>query len=269
MSNIFRAAVLLLSGLVASTSAHDLLLKLDSYFLQPHSKATVRLMNGTFQTSEAVVARDRLTDTRVVAPNDKTLRPLPEDFRDEGQTTLLEMETAGPGTYVIGLSTKPRGNSLKAADFNEYLEHEGIPDILSARAKSGDLGKDARYEYSKYVKAVVQVGETRTDTFKAKLNYPVELVPQQNPYSLKVGQSIGVQCLMAGRPLPNQLVVIGCEAKGEAAPEIRMRADASGVARFELKQPGKWYVKIIHMSPVKSAGLDYESKWATVTFEIR
>lgn len=42
--------------------------------------------------------------------------------------------------------------------------------------------------YSKYVKAVFQVSEARTDSFKTALGYPVEITPQQNPYALKGGR---------------------------------------------------------------------------------
>ena len=44
---------------VVSANAHDLFLKLNSYFLQPNSSATVRLMNGDFCKSENAVSRDR------------------------------------------------------------------------------------------------------------------------------------------------------------------------------------------------------------------
>jgi hypothetical protein len=30
-----------------------------------------------------------------------------------------------------------------------------------------------------------------------------------------------------------------------------------------------WYVKFIHMARVREDSVDYESKWATMTFEVR
>lgn len=35
-----------------------------------------------------------------------------------------------------------------------------------------------------------------------------------------------------------------------------------------IDAPGKWYVKFIHMDRATEPGLDYESKWATLTFAI-
>lgn len=46
----------------ATASAHDLFMKLDSYFLAPNTRASVRLLNGTFQKSDGLVARDRFRD---------------------------------------------------------------------------------------------------------------------------------------------------------------------------------------------------------------
>ena len=36
----------------AGARAHDLFMKLDSYFLAPNTRASVRLLNGTFQKSD-------------------------------------------------------------------------------------------------------------------------------------------------------------------------------------------------------------------------
>lgn len=269
MRNATIAACALFTLLVVSSSAHDLFLKLDTYFHQPNSKATIRLLNGTFQASEGKVARDRMRDVSVVAPDHKLLHPESSAFRDEGEETLLDLETSGPGTYLVGLSTRPREIELKAADFNDYLKHDGVPDILDRRAKRGEMGKDVRERYSKHVKALFQVGGARTDNYRIPLNYPAEIIPRHNPYSLKVGETLEVQCLKDGKPINNQSVIAGVESGNRMSPEIHLRTDKSGKARFKLNSSGKWYVKFIHMEPLEDPGLNYESKWATLTFELR
>ena len=99
-----------------------------------------------------------------------------------GDSTLLTIETGAAGTYVVGASIRHSEIDLQAADFNEYLEHDGIPDVLEARHRDNELGKDVRERYSKHVKAVFQVGDARTDDFSAILGYPAEIVPLNNPY---------------------------------------------------------------------------------------
>jgi uncharacterized GH25 family protein len=51
--------------------------------------------------------------------------------------------------------------------------------------------------------------------------------------------------------------------------ERSARSDSGGVVRFTLESAGKWSVKFIHMEPMSRDSVDYESKWATLTFELR
>ena len=128
------------------------------------------------------------------------------------------------------------------------------------------MGKGARERYSKHVKAVFQVGDTRTLDYAFVFGYPAEIVPLGNPYAPS-GTSLRVRCLVDGKPVANQVVLWG----GPGA-ERETRTDAEGVAAVTLDAPGRWYVKFVHMERANRselAGLDYESKWATLTFETR
>ncbi len=260
----------LLMCLVASVSAHDLFLNLDTYFLRPNSRAIVRLMNGSFRTSEGAVGRERMRDVSFVAPDGSVAHPEANRWRDEGKTAILDLQTGATGTYVVAVSTKPREIDLKAKDFNEYLAHDGLPDTFTMRRKNGELAKDIRERYSKHVRAIFQVGDTRTGSYRKPLGYPVEIIPQQHPYSLRLGQMLEVLCTLNGEPLVNQFVLAGFESKaGSMSNEASARTNARGIARFRLSGVGKWYVKMIHMTKLQHADVDYESKWATLTFEIR
>lgn len=234
--------------LTGSAAAHDLFMKLDSYFLSPNKSANVRLLNGTFQKSDGVIARDRLRDISVSAPNLSGPINQSVTWRDEGETTLMTIKTGGPGTYLVGVSTKPREIDLKAADFNDYLQHDGIPDILSERQKNNELDKNVREQYSKHVRAVFQVGDKLSDDYKRELNYPAEVIPQENPYALGVGDTINLLCTVDGRPVPNQFVMAGWESRDGKLHFLSERTNAAGVVSFRLAGAGKWYVKFIHMT---------------------
>ncbi|MCA1589818.1 MAG: DUF4198 domain-containing protein [Acidobacteria bacterium] len=174
-----------------------------------------------------------------------------------------------PGNYVVGLSTMWRESALPAAEFNKYLPAEGIPDILENRTRDGELDKDARYRYSKYVKTIFQAGKNTTDSYKTILGYAAEMVPQQNPYKLKKGSSLDILCLKDGKPLAGQIVTTGYEAGGKMLGETSARTDKDGMLKVELTGAGKWYAKFISMVKIDDPKLNYESKWATLTFEIR
>lgn len=262
------AAVLALVGLAAAADAHDLFLRLDSYFVPPRTAVLIKVFNGTFVKSEGSVQRNRLREITLAANG--TRRWLDTNaWTDTSKTaSTLTLQTGEPATYVVGASVKPRLIALSAKEFNEYLEHDGVPDILAARRRDGELGKPAKERYHKHVKAILQVGPARSDDYSATFGYPAELVPMSNPYVARVGQVVAFRCLVDGTPAIRQFVVAGYERASGVIAERGYRADSSGVVRVPITRRGKWYVKFIHMEPVKDS-VDYESKWASLTFEIR
>ncbi len=246
------------------TVAHDLFLKPQAYVLPPHQRVQVRALNGTFEQSESAIRGDRLVEIVLHTPSGKHKVPV-EKWQEEGTLSFLEIETETAGTYVLGVALKPREIALTAEQFNAYLEHDGLPDILERRRQKGELHLGARERYSKYAKAIFQVGDRQTEAFRRPLGYPVEILLRRHPADLRVGSVLEVVCLREGRPLSNQFVLAGWE---QAPAPLHARTDAQGIARFEIKRAGQWYVKFIHMVPRSEPQLDYESWWATVTFDI-
>ena len=184
---------------------------------------------------------------------------------------MLTLRTGAAGTYVIGASLRPREIRLEAKDFNTYLASDGVPDILAARRRDGELDQPARERYHKHVKAIVQVGDARTESYQTALGYPAELVPLNNPYALRAGGVLRVRVLVEGDAVPNQLVIVGGRTtSGGRIAQQSVRTDSTGVARVRIRSRGAWYVKFIHMEPaVGDTTIDYESKWATLTFGVR
>jgi hypothetical protein len=268
MRKQFVIAALLLMVSATILLAHDLFLKLESYFVPANTAVRVAVLNGTFSASEGAVTADRLLDLSVVGPTERHAIPR-ESWKPAGDTTWLAVQTGAAGTYVIGASLSPRQIALSGEDFNSYLKEDGIPDVLDARTRNGELGRAVRERYQKHVKALLQVGDARTNAFRAVLGYPAEIVPLGNPYQSGIGDTLAVRALVDGQPVVNQLVIAGGERDGRAMKEVSARSDTAGVARFALSAPGKWYIKFIHMVPVTGDSVNYESKWATLTFQVR
>lgn len=248
--------------------AHDLFLKLDSYFVAPRSAVRIPVYNGTFSASESGVDAKRLIDISLVSPTGRA-RLAPAAWTTDSTRAWLTVQVGEPGTYVVGASLRPSRIELTGSQFNEYLKEDGILDMLETRTRNNELDKPARERYAKHVKAIFQVGEQRTDAFATLLGYPAEIVPLANPYALKPGSDLNVRCLVDGKPVSNQIVLWGGEGAGRPIAQRSVRTNAEGVASVTLDAPGKWYVKFVHMVPVTEPDLDYESKWATLTFETR
>ncbi|MDQ3996019.1 MAG: DUF4198 domain-containing protein [Gemmatimonadota bacterium] len=267
-------AVVFVAALLAVTagvlSAHDLFLRPTRFFVPENSEVEIHVLNGTFSKSEGAVTRDRLRALDMISPAGVT--PLDtSQWVPAGDTTVLTLRTGSAGTYVVGASLRPRELRLEAKDFNNYLATDGVPDVLEARRQSRDLDKPARERYHKHVKAVLQVGRQRSGGFDRALGYPAELVPLDNPYDLRRGASLRVRALVDGRPVANQYVVTGGRGAGGARIAQRgVRTDVDGVARVPLRSAGVWYAKFIHMARASGdTTIDYESKWATLTFQVR
>ena len=264
-----RIAVCLIFMLAATAWAHDLFLRPDSLFVAPNSDVRIRVLNGTFSESENSISWDRIRDLSVITATGVS-HPDSKAWQEAGNTSMLSFRAREEGTYIVALSTRPREFRLEAAQFNEYLRTDGIPDILAARTRNGELDRAARERYSKHVKAVLQAGQLRTGGFQTVLGYPAELVPLENPYNLKVGSALRVRTLVQGAPVANQYVLSGGLAvDGSLIAERPARSDAAGIARVPLTSHGHWYVKFIHMTPVPGDSVDYESRWATLTFDVR
>ena len=279
------ATVAVLTVVVATAvRAHTMFLKLDSFFLEPNSTGSVALLNGDFDLSENVIDRDRMLDVSVVGPGG-VVHPPESAWTDSAvfhwspdsvDTSILTFETGAAGTYMIGVSTAARVFTLTAEEFNEYLVHDGIVDAIVQREAAGRTNEEATERYSKHVKALVQVGGARSGEWSHELGYPVEFIPLQNPYALAAGDELQVRFLRAGQPVGNQLVYAsydghhGHDAAGEHVEAVTTRTNEDGVATIPLTGAGRWYVRTIHMvETTTEPDVDYESNWATLTFEVR
>ena len=283
---IASAAVALIL-VAAIADAHDLFLRPSDFIVRPNASVHVRVLNGTFTTSEAPVARSRLYDLSVAGPEgiahpDTTGWTLSTGAgTSPAAESAWHVELGRSGTYLLGASVRPSTIALTGAQFNEYLQEDGLPDVLAARRKAGELGEPARERYSKHVKALVRAESSRTrgadagaDTaYRSVLGYVAELIPLEDPYSLHPGGVLHVRALVDGAPVSNQVVLAGGRTSaGVPIPERAVRTGADGVAAIALRGSGTWYVKFIQMSAVPASARDsvnYESKWATLTFALR
>lgn len=260
-------AALAVSGFAAS--AHEMFLKPASHDLAPGAKTEIALFNGTFDKSENPITRDRMKAVSVAAAG-QVSAPSPSQWRDDKVTSYLDLTVGGPGTYAVGVSTAPKIIELSADNFEEYLLHDGIEDTLKARQAEKGPRTPVRERYSKHVKTILQVGSARTDDHARPLGFPAEILLAQNPAAVKAGDTLGFKALIKGQPMAGQLVYAsyaGFQGK-DGAKAVRLRTDAAGAGAFKVTQPGVWYLTLINMQ--KATGeADYESNWATVTFEVR
>lgn len=209
-------------------------LKLDGFFLTPNTEAEIQLFNGTFSNSENVITRDRMLDVSLVSNGQRNAVDTSQWY-EKDNITFLRLNTGEAGTKLLGVSTAPRNIELPAKDFNEYLEHDGVLDMLQWRKDNNAMDQDAVEKYSKHVKTIFQVGETLSDEWSTVLGYPIEFVPQENPYDIHPGHSLKVKLLLDGKPLNNQLVYVGNEAEGHTYQDTTQHTHEDGTTHTHQK----------------------------------
>jgi uncharacterized GH25 family protein len=253
--------------------AHEMFLRADKPMQAPNADQVITLINGTFDKSENSIGRDRMSKVSIAA-NGSVVSPPASAWYDDSISSHLKYRTGAPGTYVVGVSTKPKMITMSPDDFIKYLKHDGVLDTLADFEKNNKL-KQVRERYSKHVRAVLQAGEMRTKDYATPLGFPLEILLDQNPYDLKFGKEISFRVLFKGKPVANQLVRAsydgfhGHDASGGHINAHTMRTDKDGRASFLLSNKALWYISLIHMQNVTDADADYESNWATVTFLAR
>lgn len=267
-----RRLVSVLGLLVVLTStllAHDMFLKLKSYFLAPNAAVTVPLLNGTFSTSLNAIDRVRIASIAMVGPAgrrdfDTTVVSARHD------STFFALQTGAAGTYAIGVATRPNIIAMSGKLFHEYLQEEGLAHIIAERVKAGTAADSAREQYAKNVKAIVQVGETRSASFSTPLGYTAELVPLDNPYQWKRGAALRFRAMVDGSPAAGLTVISGGRsATGARLARRELATNADGIVTLQPSGPGLWYLTFIRIHGVTAADHNYESRWATITFQLR
>lgn len=249
-------------------SAHDYWLEPETFF-PPVSKAVnVRLHVGEHLTSEAERPFQRKPTVRFQLLAIGVTEDLARSGKD-GETPAAHFTPAKPGGHLIVLDRSPQLIKLEADRFNKYLAVEGLDAILNQRRKAGEEQKDGRERYSRYLKCLLQSGTEQDETFRRVLGQKLELVPQADPYRLKVGDQLPVQVLFDGKPLAGVRVAAYHRADGKPVEQVHMTT-AEGLVQIKLERSGTWLVRLVHMRRCEeAAAADWESYWGAYTFGVK
>lgn len=266
------AAVLLLMGGVSVLTAHDFWL-VPELFRVPEGW-TVHVAGQTgmeFPQSDAAVAPARVATAELVSADERV--GIDRAARS-GSSLMMEARPPSDGGWWVAVALHPREITLSAEQFDRYLLHDGIWDVLERRRRESGAGPAAgardsvRESYTKYAKALLQVGEGGPSVHGEAVGHPVEIVLLDDPFRSGPGEELRARVLWRGQPLAGQVVFAGREGAG-SGPTSHAVTDDEGIARFHLFVPGRWYLKTIRMErAAEGSGLDYRSWWATTTFRV-
>ena len=278
MSRRIISAATAVFGLVTLSAgvafAHDLWLVPARFAVAPGAKIAVALNTGdTFPASEGAVKPERVERASVVTAEGTT--PI-TSFRAEGKSTVAEVTAPREGGgAVVEVVLAPVATKQPRASFDEFVRHEGLDEAAAALARQPARRAEERRTYAKYAKTLLRVGGGggAAALYARPLGHRLEIVPEADPYSLGRGAALPVRLLFDGRPLANARLVVGSTDAATATQSNMpgVRTDKDGRAQLRTVRPGgPHYVHALHMIPSAGrADVEWESFWATLTFEAR
>ena len=262
----------------ASTTAHDFYIAPSSYRVAPGQSLGISLViTHGVETTTQPRALDRIIRFIYGGPElDSTPRGIAGAAGDDpaGVITLSD-----PGVYVVGYRSTNATIELPAESFNEYLREKGMDNVLAARTASGDTEAPGTEIYSRCAKTLVRVGDASVASPNATrdLGFTTELIPVTDPTIAPPNQPVSFRLMHEGAPVQDALVHLvrltdppPPKAEGDETPATdAARTDADGIATLTPDRAGVWRVNAVIMRPAPDdADQDWESWWASVTFEI-
>jgi uncharacterized GH25 family protein len=245
--------------------AHDLWLVPQNFRINPGENLKIFANTGMdFPKSLGAVMPDRIDQFVLLGKDTRTNLT---NFSEVENSLVADCIIKNAGTYVIAAALKPKEIKLAAKEFNEYLLHDGLPNIYELRKKEEILDKDAIEYYSKYPKTIIQAGDALDDTPTKPIGLTIEIVPKVNPYSLKLGDDLKLVVLFKSKSLPHLDLAWSYPGQGEKFAGST-KTDQNGVAVVPLTKSGPYVIRLTHMEWVKKQTHEWESFWASLTFEV-
>lgn len=245
--------------------AHDFWLTPPAGPLAAGAPLTVEIAVGMdFPRSESAPKPERLTP-RALGPGGREAPVALEQREAEGRT-LATFTPDAPGAWTLTVQTLPSRLELDAMKFNDYLLHDGLPQVLAARMDAGEWDQPATEQYSRSVKTLLAVGAVADCAAWTKpVGQTLEIVPISDPLALRSGQALQVRVLFRGEPLAGARLGWDLPGNGELlAGETWTEQD--GTAWVPIARPGLMMLRLVHMTRPRAPEHEWESFWSSLTF---
>lgn len=258
----------ILSGLIimfgsASASGHEFWVEPSTFVLERDSRIGVRLCVGDgFEGWSLARNTQRIEKFVVAGPSGE--QPI---VGLDGSDPAGIARFTTPGGYVIAYRSNRAFTELPAVEFEEYLRDKGLEKIVALRKQRGASDGKVREVYSRHSKALINVGDPGDSVVDRAMGLSLELVAEPELRRADADGLRSFQLLHDGKPLAGALV--SATRPGTTDGDLQVRTGADGRASFRLRAPGMWRVAAVHLiEPPRDVAADWESLWASLTFEL-
>jgi uncharacterized GH25 family protein len=185
----------------------------------------------------------------------------------DGDKENLKVTFERDGTHIIALQTNNAFIKTDGEKFNAYLKEDGLDEAYDFRLANNQLADSASELYSRYTKLLVQVGDKLSNTHLKELGFPIEIVPLENPYAVKVGDKIHFKVLYQGKPLFGARVKVMNRYNNRTLIQ-NIYTEKDGTMETTLSNRGLWMVHVVKMIPSKDKKAEWQSYWGNIVFGI-
>lgn len=253
----------------ASAFSHEYWLEPDNFFPAVGQKIDLRMYVGEglkkeeerpYQAEKTVLFRQFFGKISAAAKNNE----------DNSMPFYSYTHGGESGNHMFAVERNWSYITLEPAQFEDYLREDGMEYIIAERANLGEANKSGRERYSRFLKTLLKVGNKLDDTYKMKSGLRLDIVPLENPYSKKVGDSLAFQVKFDGKSLTGR-TVFADNREGEDITRVKLVTDQNGKVIVKLDRKGVWLVRLVVMQRCKSdcAEADWESFWGSYSFGVR
>lgn len=246
----------------STLGAHDFWIEPGTFRTKPGALLGVHLMVGERMIGDAV-PRDTAGIERFVVARGSQEQLVPGR---EGGDPAGVLRVDGEGLLIVGYHSRPHRVELTKEKFDKYLGEEGLDAVQTILAGMKKKPAVARELYSRCAKALLWSGATPERQRDRALGLPLELIADGNPYAGAVQKDFPMTLLYRGQPLRDALVI--AINRDDPAGRLRARTDRDGRVSFRLPRAGVWLIKAVHMIPSSDHDVDWESFWASLTFDL-
>ncbi|HYG19150.1 MAG TPA: DUF4198 domain-containing protein [Ohtaekwangia sp.] len=189
------------------------------------------------------------------------MRPLLKD----GTKNQLEEVLSREGTHLLALKSVSEPVSMPAEEFNVFLKDHALDDIFAQREKTGTLNAEGKQLYSWSSKLLLQAGNKKDDTAIKSVGFPLEIVPERNPYMAKAGDRMRFKIFWQGKPLFGAKVRVWSNKERVTSVQT-IYTGKDGVIETQLSNDGTWMVSVVKIIPAKSDKADWRTYQASLVF---
>lgn len=173
------------------------------------------------------------------------------------------------GLYIVAYQNKGSRTTIKADIFNKYLRNEGLDHIIAFREANGLMDQPGTEFYTRFPKTWVLAGDHidagRWAAAPSRLKF--EMVPLTNPFVLRSGDTVTMQVLYDGQPLPG--IQVNTFVRGAPDRIQAARSDSNGRVALSIDRSGRWLFAAVHAIPAPDReGVDWESFWTSLTLDV-